>query len=180
MYTMLDSHMCHTAEQFAYVQGQITALSSQIDDLSVNHDSDSESAQFQPFGHSGQKGGENFKGELRKSQHSVRGSISLDLETLVIGSQAVYLCLIFSFYNYWFMFMLVLFLFKTSAHDLVNFSVYSVYCVCVYLNACVAFSLYFQILLKCLEYFTLVPSVGLFLDAYTSCILHWLCDWTCK
>ena len=46
MYTMLDSHMRHTANQFAYVQGQITALSSQIDDLSVNHGSDSESAQF--------------------------------------------------------------------------------------------------------------------------------------
>ena len=26
MYTMLDSHMWHTADQFAYVQGQITAL----------------------------------------------------------------------------------------------------------------------------------------------------------
>ena len=87
--------------------------------------------------------GENFEGELRKSLHSVRGSISLDLETLVIGSQAVYLCLIFSFYNYWFMFMLLLFLFKTSAHDLVNFSVYLVYCVCEYFNAYVAFSLYF-------------------------------------
>ena len=46
MYTMLDSHMWHTADQFAYVQGQITALSSQIDDLSVNHGSNSESAQF--------------------------------------------------------------------------------------------------------------------------------------
>ena len=46
MYTMLDSHMRHTANQFAYVQGQITALSSQIDDLSVNHGSDSESNQF--------------------------------------------------------------------------------------------------------------------------------------
>ena len=96
------------------------------------------------FGHSGQKGGENFEGELRKSLHSVRGSISFDLETLVIGSQAVYLCLFFSFYNFWFMFMLLLFLFKTSAHDLVNFSVYLVFVfVCDYLNACVAFSLYF-------------------------------------
>ena len=28
MYTMLDSHIRHTADQFAYVQGQITALSS--------------------------------------------------------------------------------------------------------------------------------------------------------
>ena len=46
MYTMLDSHMRHIVDQFSYVQGQITALSSQIDDLSVNHGSDSESAQF--------------------------------------------------------------------------------------------------------------------------------------
>ena len=46
---MLDSHMQHTVDQFAYVQGQITALSSQIDDISINHDSNSE-------------GGENFEG----------------------------------------------------------------------------------------------------------------------
>ena len=35
MYTMLDSHIHHTANQFAYIQGQITTLSSQIDDLSM-------------------------------------------------------------------------------------------------------------------------------------------------
>ena len=35
------------------------------------------------FGHFGQKGGENFEGELRKSLHSVRGSIGLVLETLI-------------------------------------------------------------------------------------------------
>ena len=46
MYTLLDSHMRHTTDKFAYVQGQITALSSQIDDLFVNYGSDSESAQF--------------------------------------------------------------------------------------------------------------------------------------
>ena len=52
------------------------------------------------------------------------------------------LVLIFSFYNYWFMFMLLLLLFKTSEHVvLVNFSVYSVYFVCDYLNAFVAFFL---------------------------------------
>ena len=43
MYTMLDSHVQHTADQFVYVQGQITALSSQIDDLFVDWGSDSES-----------------------------------------------------------------------------------------------------------------------------------------
>ena len=64
MYTMLDSHVQHTTDQFAYVQGQITALSSQIDDLFVDRGSDSESDQFQLFGHFGQKGGENFEGEL--------------------------------------------------------------------------------------------------------------------
>ena len=68
MYTMLDSHVQHTADQFAYVQGQITALSSQIDDLFVNQGSDSEFDQFQPFGHFGRKGGENFEGELAQCQ----------------------------------------------------------------------------------------------------------------
>ena len=47
----------------------------------------------------------------------------------------VYLCLISSFYNYWFMFMLLLFLFKTSAHVLVNFIVYLVYCA-LWLSQC--------------------------------------------
>ena len=46
LYTLLDSHVQHTADQFAYVQGQITALSSQIKDLSIDHGSDSESDQF--------------------------------------------------------------------------------------------------------------------------------------
>ena len=45
MYVMLDSYVQHTADQFAYVQGQITALSSQIDDLSIDQGSDSESNQ---------------------------------------------------------------------------------------------------------------------------------------
>ena len=46
LYTMLDSNMQHIADQFAYVQGQITTLSSQIDDLSMTRGSDSESDQF--------------------------------------------------------------------------------------------------------------------------------------
>ena len=46
MYTMLDSHVQHTTTQFAYIQGQITALSSQIEDLSMARGSDSESDQF--------------------------------------------------------------------------------------------------------------------------------------
>ena len=46
MYTMLDSHVQHTKTQFAYIQGQITALSSQIEDLSMARGSDSESDQF--------------------------------------------------------------------------------------------------------------------------------------
>ena len=49
MYTMLDSHVQHTTNQFAYIQGQITALSSQIEDMSMEQGSDSESEQFQPF-----------------------------------------------------------------------------------------------------------------------------------
>ena len=46
MHTMLNSHVQLTATQFAYIQGQITALSSQIKDLSMAWGSDSESDQF--------------------------------------------------------------------------------------------------------------------------------------
>ena len=46
MYTMLDSHVQHTTAQFAYIQGQITTLSSQINDLSMDQGSDSEADQF--------------------------------------------------------------------------------------------------------------------------------------
>ena len=46
MFTVLTSHVQHTADQFAYFQGQITALSSQIDDLSMAQRSNSESDQF--------------------------------------------------------------------------------------------------------------------------------------
>ena len=46
MFTMLDSHVKHTATQFVYIQGQIIALSSQIKDLSMARGSDSEFDQF--------------------------------------------------------------------------------------------------------------------------------------
>ena len=46
MFTMLDSHVKHTATQFVYIQGQIIALSSQIKDLSMAQGSDSEFDQF--------------------------------------------------------------------------------------------------------------------------------------
>ena len=46
MYTMLDSHVQHTTDQFAYIQGQITAISSQIEDLFMEQGTDSESNQF--------------------------------------------------------------------------------------------------------------------------------------
>ena len=46
MFTMLDSHVQDIATQFAYVQGQITALFLQIEDLSMAQGSDSESDQF--------------------------------------------------------------------------------------------------------------------------------------
>ena len=35
MFGMLDFHVQQTADQFAYIQGQIIALSSQIEDMSV-------------------------------------------------------------------------------------------------------------------------------------------------
>ena len=47
MYGMLESHVQHTADQFSYIQGQITALSSQIEDMEMVWGSDSESEQFQ-------------------------------------------------------------------------------------------------------------------------------------
>ena len=46
MYTMLDSYVQHIADQFPYIQGQITALSSQIKDMSMEQGFDSESEQF--------------------------------------------------------------------------------------------------------------------------------------
>ena len=43
MFGILDSLVQHIANQFAYIQGQITALSSQIEDMSVEQGSDLES-----------------------------------------------------------------------------------------------------------------------------------------
>ena len=67
--------------------------------------SDSELTSSSLFGHSGQKGGENFEGELQKSLHSVRGSIGLVLETLIFGSHGLFS---FSFYNCFYCFCLKL------------------------------------------------------------------------
>ena len=46
MSTILDSHVQDTTYQFAYIQGQITALSTQIEEISVDPGSDSESEAF--------------------------------------------------------------------------------------------------------------------------------------
>ena len=46
LYTLLESHVQHIADQFAYVLGQIMTLSSYIKDLSVDHGSNSVSDQF--------------------------------------------------------------------------------------------------------------------------------------
>ena len=46
MYGMLESHVQHTSYKFAYIQGQITALSSQIEDMTMALGSDSESKKF--------------------------------------------------------------------------------------------------------------------------------------
>ena len=43
---MLKTHVQHTFDQFAYIQGQIIALSSQIEDMSMAQESDSKSEQF--------------------------------------------------------------------------------------------------------------------------------------
>ena len=44
MYSMLESHVQHTSDQFVY--GHIIALSSQIEDMSMVQGSDLESDQF--------------------------------------------------------------------------------------------------------------------------------------
>ena len=46
MSTVLDSHVQHMADQFAYIQGQITALSTQIEEILVDPGSNSESEAF--------------------------------------------------------------------------------------------------------------------------------------
>ena len=43
MYGMLESHVQHTVDRFAYIQGQNIALSSQIEDMTMAQGSDSES-----------------------------------------------------------------------------------------------------------------------------------------
>ena len=46
MYGMLESYVLHTSNQFAYMQSQITTLSSQIEDMMMEQGSDLESEQF--------------------------------------------------------------------------------------------------------------------------------------
>ena len=46
MYGMLDFYVQHTMDQFAYIQGQITALFSQIEDMLMEQGSDSKFEQF--------------------------------------------------------------------------------------------------------------------------------------
>ena len=46
MYGMLESHVQHTLDQFAYIQGQITTLSSHIEDMTMERGLESKSEQF--------------------------------------------------------------------------------------------------------------------------------------
>lgn len=51
MYGMLESHVQHTSDQFTYIEGQITTLSSQIEDMMMEQRQqqggfESESEQF--------------------------------------------------------------------------------------------------------------------------------------
>ena len=115
------------------------------------------------------------KGEkiLRGSLHSVRGIIGLVLETLVLLVINL-LLFIFSFYNCWFMLMLLLLLFITSIQYTLffNFYLYSVFV--TFSMLCSIF--FFLVLLRYCQYVLstshLCPSRILFLDAYTSYILH--------
>ena len=71
---MLESHVQHIPDQFTYVEGQITALSSQIEDMMMGNKRDltQNLSSSSSIGHFGQKGGESFEGEM----HSLRGSIA--------------------------------------------------------------------------------------------------------
>ena len=109
------------------------------------------------FGHFGQKGGENFVGELRKSLHNVRGSIGLGLETLVISSQMAYLCLLLAFittslclcfYCFHLKLQYTLCLFSVF----IQFVIISMLCSIFFFFFCA-----FKILPICLKYFILVP-----------------------
>ena len=82
--------------------------------------------------------------------HSVRGSIGLGLEILVIGSQVVYLCLFLAFITTGLCLCFYCFCLKLQ-YTLCLFSV------CDYLNALSHLFCAFKILSICLEYFTLVP-----------------------
>ena len=46
MYGMLESYVQHTSDQFFYIEGQITMLSPQIEDMTMEQGSESESEQF--------------------------------------------------------------------------------------------------------------------------------------
>ena len=60
---MLESHVQNTTDQFTYIEGQITAISSQIDDMMMEQQQQQQEGfelelkSFSLFGHFGQKGG---------------------------------------------------------------------------------------------------------------------------
>ena len=99
MYTMLDSHVQHTATQFVYIRDKSLPCLLRLRICLWHEDQIQSPTSSSLFGHSSQKGGENFEGELQKSLHSVRGSIGIVLETLIFGSHKMFT---FSFYNYFF------------------------------------------------------------------------------
>ena len=109
------------------------------------------------FGHSDQKKGENVEGELAQCQ----GEHRFRFRNIGYWFTSGLLLFIFSFYNCWFMFMLLLLLFKTLVHfSFINSILYSVLEFVTISMLCNIFQ-YFQILIIRLEYFTLVPQQDL-------------------
>ena len=162
---MLDSHVQHTADQFVYVQVQITALSSQIDDLFIDRGSDSESDQFQPFGHFGQKGGENFEGELAQ----IGGAQLRAQKHWFHSGGGLLFILTFITAGYCFYSLSTLFLISI------------LYSICLCLSQCfVAFFCTFKILLLCLKYFTLVPQQDLVPRCKYFVYFELVVCWTCN
>ena len=49
MYGMLERHVKNTIDQFTYVEGQITTLSSQIDDMRIEQQQDGSESKSEQF-----------------------------------------------------------------------------------------------------------------------------------
>ena len=169
MYGILQSYVQHTTDQFTYIEGQITAISSQINDMMMEQQrqqqdgSESESEQFQPLWPFQSKRGRNLRGEL----HSLRGSIALHFidiglfwwwfSSLLWFQQSTFFYL-YSFYDSW---IFTLLSFKALKYFSLKTSFYLQYFVCL-------------LALQLFKYFQIIYALSLVLHTYAlvgSCIL---------